>query len=134
MTGIEPGLTGRAEMVVGTRDTAPRVGSGAIAVLATPVMIALIEEAALAAVEARLEPGQQTLGTRLDVSHVAATPVGMTVAATARLVAVEGRSLVFEVEARDAVEVIGTGRHTRVVVTAGRFAAKIAAKAGGARA
>lgn len=126
---LEPGLTGHAEMVVGTRDTAPRVGSGRIAVLATPVMIGLIEEAALAAVEHLLPEGKQSLGTRLDVSHLAATPVGMKVRAEARLVAVDGRRLTFEVRASDEVDLISEGHHDRVVVTAERFEARNAEKA-----
>ena len=101
MDDLKPGRTGRAEMIVGTNDTAPRVGSGKIAVLATPVMINLIEEAALDAVEAALPEGKQSLGTHLDVTHIAATPVGMKVTATAELVAVDGRKLTFRVEARD---------------------------------
>src|SRR5437764_5943633 len=88
---IVPGLTGTAEIVVGPEHTAPFVGSGRIAVLATPVMINLIEAAALNAVEHFLPPGQQSLGIHLDVSHVAATPVGLQVTATAEVVRVEGR-------------------------------------------
>ena len=129
MDAVEPGLTGRAEMIVGTRDTAPRVGSGRIAVLATPVMIGLIEEAALAAVEHVLPAGKQSLGTRLDVSHLAATPVGMKVVAEAKLVEVDGRRLVFAVTARDEVDLISEGHHERVVVTAERFEARNAEKA-----
>lgn len=131
MDDLKPGLTGTAEMVVGTRDTAPRVGSGRIAVLATPVMISLIEEAALACVEDHLPEGRQSLGTHLDVSHIAATPIGMTVTATAELTAVEGRKLTFRVEARDEQDLIGEGTHARVVVTAASFAERIRAKAGG---
>lgn len=130
---LSPGLTGQATMTVGTRDTAPRVGSGRIAVLATPIMINLIEEAALAAVEQHLEPGQQSLGTRLDVSHIAATPVGMTVTATAELVSVDGRALSFRVEARDERDLIGEGTHDRVVVTAEKFEARVAEKAKAAK-
>jgi len=130
---LSPGLTGHASMTVGTRDTAPRVGSGRIAVLATPIMINLIEEAALAAVEQHLEPGQQSLGTRLEVTHIAATPVGMSVTATAELVAVDGRSLSFRVEARDERDLIGEGTHDRVVVTAEKFEARVAEKAKAAK-
>ena len=108
-------------MVVGEAHTAPRVGSGRVRVLATPVMINLMEAAALAAVEALLPDGHQSLGIRLDVTHHAATPVGMRVQATARLAAVEGRTLHFEVEARDERETIGEGRHERVVVNVARF-------------
>jgi len=81
---IEVGLTGATEIVVGTRDTAPHVGSGKIKVLATPVMVSLMEEAALNAVEGHLPPGFQTVGTRLDITHVAATPVGLLPAAADR--------------------------------------------------
>ena len=129
---LTPGLTGTAEMVVGTNDTAPRVGSGRIAVLATPVMINLIEEAALAAVEDRLPEGKQSLGTHLDVSHLAATPTGMKVTATAELIAVDGRKLTFKVSARDGRDLIGEGHHHRVVVTAESFSRRIAEKAAGA--
>ena len=125
MEQVKPGLTGTAEMTVGTNDTAPRVGSGAIFVLATPVMINLMEEAALDAVEHLLSEDKQSLGTHLDVSHVAATPIGMKVTALAKLVKVEGRKLVFDVSASDEIEEIGSGRHQRVVVAAGKFEARI---------
>ncbi len=125
MDKIEPGLTGHAEMVVGTSDTAPRIGSGHIPVLATPKMITLIEEAALAAVEHLLPEGKQSLGTHLDVTHIAATPVGMTVKAEAKLIEVEGRKLLFAVEARDEMDLIGEGRHERVVVTASSFQKRV---------
>ena len=129
MDALQPGLTGRAEMVVGTRDTAPRVGSGRIAVLATPVMIGLIEEAALAAIEHLLPEGRQSLGTHIGVSHLAATPVGMRVTAEARLVEIDGRRLAFEVRASDEADLISEGRHERVLVTAERFEARNAEKA-----
>ncbi len=129
MDKIEPGLTGTADMVVGTSDTAPRVGSGRIAVLATPKMINLMEEAALAAVEHLLPDGKQSLGTHIDVSHVAATPVGMKVTAEAELTAVDGRKLTFFIRARDEMDVIGEGRHERVVVTASSFQARVTEKA-----
>ena len=129
MEKIEVGLTGRAEMVVGTNDTAPRVGSGRVAVLATPTMINLIEEAALSAVEHLLPRGKQSLGTHVDVSHVAATPVGMRVTAEVELIAVDGRKLSFAVRARDEIDVISEGRHERVVVTAASFQARIDEKA-----
>ena len=126
---LRPGLTGCAEMVVGTNDTAPRVGSGSIAVLATPVMINLLEEAALAAMEHLLPAGKQSLGTRMEISHLAATPIGMKVTAAAELLAVDGRKLLFSVRAHDALDLIGEGRHERVVVTAASFQARIDQKA-----
>lgn len=125
---LRTGLEGRAELVVSEAHTAPEIGSGRIHVLATPVMINLIEAAALDAVEALLPNGHQSLGTRLDVTHVAATPVGMRAMATARVVAVEGRKITFRVEARDEVDLIGEGTHERVVVNVARFDQRIAAK------
>ena len=129
MQDIQPGTVGHAEMVVGTNDTAPRVGTGRIAVLATPVMINLMEEAALAAVEHLLPEGRQSLGTRIDVTHIAATPIGMKVTATAKVVAVDGRKVLLEISARDEVDLIGEGRHDRVVVTVANFQSRIDAKA-----
>ena len=91
LSRIVPGLSGSAETVVKPDQTAPFVGSGRIDVLATPVMINLIEAAALAAIEHLLPHGYQSLGTRLDVRHIAATPVGMKVVAVATVAKVEGR-------------------------------------------
>lgn len=125
---LQPGREGSAALVVGEEHTAPRVGSGKVRVLATPVMINLMEAAALDAVEALLPPGHQSLGTRLDVTHTAATPVGMRVEATARLVAVEGRKLRFAVSARDEREAIGEGTHDRVVVNVSRFDERVQKK------
>jgi predicted thioesterase len=121
LSAIQPGLTGAADLVVGLEHTAPRIGSGRIAVLATPVMINLIEAAALAAVEHLLPEGHQSLGIHLDVRHFAATPVGLRIAAAAKVVAVEGRTITFRVEARDEREPIGDGLHQRVVVNVARF-------------
>ncbi|MHB8667284.1 MAG: thioesterase family protein [Burkholderiales bacterium] len=129
VSGLHIGLKGRAELVVGEQHTAPKVGSGRVHVLATPVMISLIEAAALAAVEHLLPPGQQSLGTRLDVSHFAATPVGMRVSAEAELIKIDGRLLTFRVAAADAIEPIGEGTHQRVVVTLDRFDQRVQKKA-----
>jgi fluoroacetyl-CoA thioesterase len=122
------GLEGTADLLVGPEHTAPRVGSGLVAVLATPVMINVIEAAALAAVEQLLPAGHQSLGIHLDVRHFAATPVGMRVRATAELTAVDGRTLTFRVEARDEKETIGDGTHQRVVVNVARFDQRVQAK------
>ena len=126
---LKTGLTGAAEILVGTRDTAPHVGSGKIKVLATPVMVGLMEEAALNAVEGLLPPGHQTVGTRLDITHVAATPVGLRVSAGAEVVRVEGRRLTFRVWADDEAERIGEGTHERIVVDVSRFDKRAQAKA-----
>jgi len=124
------GRQGTAELIVDDAHTAPRVGSGRVRVLATPVMINLMEAAALDAVEALLPAGHQSLGIKLDVSHHAATPVGMRIVATARLTGVEGRRLRFEVEARDEKETIGGGTHERVVVNVERFDERVQKKLG----
>jgi predicted thioesterase len=97
-------------------------------VLATPVMINLMEAAALDAVEKLLPAGHQSLGIRLDVGHYAATPVGMRVRATAELVKIDGRTLDFRVEARDEKEAIGDGLHQRVVVNVERFDVRVQRK------
>jgi predicted thioesterase len=132
LSRLHPGLEGHAELVVADEHTAPRIGSGRVRVLATPVMINLMEAAALAAAEDLIPAGHQSLGIRLDVRHIAATPVGMRVRATARLTAVEGRTLTFAVEAHDDKDLIGDGTHQRIVVNVERFdqraQAKIAAK------
>jgi predicted thioesterase len=121
LSRIRPGLTGSAELTVAPEHTAPFVGSGRIAVLATPVMINLIEAAALAAIEHLLPAGHQSLGIHLDVRHFAATPVGLRVTASAEVLQVEGRTITFRVDVRDEREAIGGGSHQRVVVSVARF-------------
>ncbi len=125
---LAAGLSGHAELLVGEEHTAPSIGSGRVHVLATPVMINLIEAAALDAIERLLPRGYQSLGTRLDVRHVAATPVGMRVRASAVVTGVEGRGVRFRVEARDEQELIGEGTHERVVVNVARFDERVARK------
>lgn len=125
---IPLGTIGSASLVVGDEHTAPRVGSGQIHVLATPVMINLFEAAALAACEHLLPEGHQSLGTHLDVSHVAATPVGMQATATAEVIGVEGRIIRFRLLARDARDVIGEGTHERVVVNVAKFDLRVREK------
>ena len=132
LSKLRPGLVGAADLRVGVEHTAPSIGSGVIPVLGTPVMINLMEGAALAAVEHLLPVGHQSLGIHLDVRHIAATPIGMRVRATAELTNVEGRTLTFRVEARDETEVIGDGTHQRVVVNVARFDQRAQRKAGGA--
>ena len=127
---LPPGLTGRAELLVGEEHTAPRVGSGLVHVLATPVMINLFEAAALDAVDQHLPAGYQSLGTILNVRHIAATPVGMKVRATAEIIRVEGRTVHLKVKAEDERELIGDGLHERVVVNVEKFSARVAKKTG----
>ena len=125
---VHAGLQGTAELLVADEHTAPRVGSGRVRVLATPVMINLIEAAALAAVERFLPQGFQTLGTRLDVRHIAATPVGMRVRAIAVVESVADRTIRFRVEAHDEKELIGDGMHERVVVNVAKFDQRVQRK------
>ncbi|OGA51905.1 MAG: thioesterase [Betaproteobacteria bacterium RIFCSPLOWO2_12_FULL_62_58] len=127
---LKSGLKGATEIIVGTRDTAPHIGSGKIRVLATPVLVSLMEEAALNAVERLLPEGHQTVGIRLDISHTAATPVGMRVIARAELIKVDGRQLTFRVSAEDEKELIGEGMHERIIVNVARFDKRTQDKAG----
>jgi len=128
LSDLRPGLAGSAELKVAVEHTAPSIGSGLVPVLATPVMINVIEAAALAAVEHLLPAGHQSLGIHLDVRHFAATPIGMRVCATAELVGIDGRTLTFRVEARDDKEPIGDGSQQRVVVNVARFDARVQKK------
>ena len=125
---IEVGMKGRAETVVTPDNTAQAVGSGLVSVFATPYMIALMENAAVNAVQAQLAPDEGTVGTRLDVTHDAATPVGMKVWAEAEVTAVEGRRLTFAVSAYDEAEKIGGGTHERFIIKPERFLSKAQGK------
>lgn len=122
------GLKGRAETTVTPENTAQAVGSGLVPVFATPYMIALMEGAAVNAVQAALAADEGTVGTRLDVTHDAATPIGLKVWAEAELVAVEGRKLTFAVAAYDERERIGGGTHERFVIKPEKFLARAQAK------
>src|SRR5687767_15598701 len=131
LTALQEGLTGAAAIMVGEEHTAPRVGSGRVHVLATPVMINLMEAAALDAIERLLPPGHQSLGTHLNVGHYAATPVGMGLRASAVVIRVDGRTVEFRVEASDDKERVGDGTHTRVVVNVERFDQRVQRKLSG---
>lgn len=125
---ITVGMKGRAETTVTPENTAAAVGSGLVPVFATPAMIALMENAAVNAVQAQLEEGQGTVGTLLNVSHDSATPVGMKVWAEAEVTAVEGRKLTYTVSAYDEAGPIGKGEHQRFIIQADRFLAKAQSK------
>ncbi len=122
---LETGLRGVASLVVGEEQTAAHYGAGGVRVLATPVMIGLMENAAWKAAEAELPEGETTVGTEVHVRHLAATPVGERVEATAELVEIDGRRLVFRVSARDEHRAIGEGTHERVRVGLERFLARV---------
>lgn len=128
LDNIKPKQRASTEILVGSRDTAHHVGSGKIKVLATPVMVMLLEEAALNAVEGLLPEGYQTVGTRLDIKHIAATPVGMRVNAHAEVINVTGRTILFKVWADDECERIGEGEHERVVVELSKFDSRVQQK------
>ena len=128
MEEIVPGLVGEIEMVVREENTARHLGSGNVAVLATPEMIRLMEKAAVAAVDHLLPDGHRTVGVAVNVRHLTATPVGMRVRAQAELTAVEGRKLIFRVAADDEAEKIGEGEHSRVIIDLERFKARVRAK------
>lgn len=130
---VEIGLKGRAETVVTEENVAGAVGSGLAPVFATPCMIALMEQAAAGAVQPCLGPGESSVGTHLDVSHDAATPIGMRVWAEAELTAVQGRRLSFAVTAYDEAGVIGRGVHQRAIVQGDKFLARVQAKLDAAR-
>lgn len=126
-----PGISGTVRIVVTLENTAVQIGSGSVEVLASPEMIRLMEMAAVAVIEPYLPAGVTTVGTHLDVSHLAATPVGMEVTAYAELIAVEGRRLTFRVEANDAEGLIGQGSHQRMLIDLARFNAKMETKRAG---
>jgi predicted thioesterase len=126
--GLCTGLTGEVSITVTDDLTAAALGSGNVNVYSTPAMIALLEAAAIEALKSQLADGQTSVGTSLNVKHLAATPVGMEVRATAVLKEVDGRRLVFEVTASDEVELIGTGTHERFIVDRQRFEERVRTK------
>lgn len=122
--GLNSGLSAQVEKTVSEDDTAVRFGSGGVRVFATPMMIAMMENAALNSVDPYLGEGLATVGLSLNVKHIAATPVGMTVTAKAELLSIEGKKLTFRVEAYDEKEKIGEGTHERYIVELSKFMEK----------
>ncbi len=125
---LEPGLNARVSAIVEQTMTAESHGAQGVNGLATPVMVRLMESAAVKAVASEIASGLTTVGTRLDITHVAPTPVGMRVEARATLLEVEGRLLVFAVSAEDEAGVIGKGTHQRVIVRRQGFAERTEAR------
>jgi predicted thioesterase len=121
MEQLQPGLVGEVEREVTRELTAAHWGSGLVPVLGTPVLVALMEQAAVRALEDHLPEGRTTVGARIDVRHLAPTPVGMRVRVRAELTAFEGRHLHFHIEAWDDDERVGEASHERVVVDEARF-------------
>ena len=125
---METGICGVQTIAVAEQQTAKHLGSGELAVFATPCMIALMENTAYRSVQPQLEPGQGTVGTLLNVKHLAATPVGMEVRCETKLIEIDRKRLVFEVKAFDACGLIGEGMHERFIVDNQRFMQKAEGK------
>ncbi len=128
MSELNPGASAELEHTVTDADTASHWGSGGLPVFSTPSLVGLMEMTAVHALEGTLQPDQTTVGGRIDVRHLAATPVGMQVRARAELIAIEGRKLVFKVQAWDEVELIGEAEHDRFVIDKTKFMTKVKAK------
>jgi len=125
---LQPGLSTEVEIEVTDTKTAAYLGSGSIAVYATPALVALMESAAVHALDGHLPAGQTTVGGQIDVRHLAATPVGVKVRACAELVEVNGRKLTFRIQAWDEAEQIGEATHVRYIVDEDKFMAKVEEK------
>ena len=121
---VEPGLSAEVELVVTDDDTAVALRSGEVPVLGTPRVVAVCEEASVAALAGRLEPGETTVGHTVQLDHVAPTKVGTTIRAEATLLKVNGRRLTFSVSVSDARGLVAAGKVTRVIVDAERFMEK----------
>jgi fluoroacetyl-CoA thioesterase len=128
-SSIVVGLTGEAVTQVVPELTARHLGTGTVSVFSTPEMVRLMERAAVNALAPHLTPGQQSVGTMVNVKHLAATPLGATVTAHAELISVEGRRLLFRVSAHDGTDLIGEGTHERALIDLARFQARMDAKA-----
>ena len=125
---IELGIKGRQETTVTAANIATNVGSGKVMVFATPMMISLIEKAAVLSIEPYLEPGQSSVGTYINVSHCSATPLGMTVWAETEVTEIDRRRVTFSVKAYDERGLIGEGTHERFIIDIEKFQAKAESK------
>ncbi|EPR14372.1 thioesterase family protein [Ruminiclostridium papyrosolvens] len=125
---LEVGITGSAQVLVSEANTAKTMGSGSLDVFATPAMIALMEKAASLAVQNYIDEDSSTVGTMINIKHIAATPVGMNVTARAELAEIDGKRLVFTVEAFDGKAKIGEGQHERFIINAQKFIARANSK------
>lgn len=128
MKTIECGIKGTAEIKVSASELAANVGSGSLDVFATPAMIMLMEKAACICLADYLENDETTVGTAMNVQHISATPLGMTVSAEALLTEINGREFTFTVTACDEAEKIGEGVHKRFLVYGEKFMAKTNSK------
>ena len=121
---VEIGIKGRQETTVTTANIATNVGSGKVKVFATPMMVSLIEKAAVLSIEPCLEEGQSSVGTHINVSHCAATPMGMKVWAETEVIEVDRRRVTFSVKVFDERGIIGEGTHERFIIDIEKFQAK----------
>lgn len=128
---LKIGMKAKMEITVQESETAASYGSGGVSVYATPAMIGLLENTSLNAVDPFLPEGYATVGTHLDVRHLAATPVGMKVTATAELIEIDRKKLVFRVEAFDEKDKIGEGTHSRFIIEKEKFLKMTQEKASG---
>jgi len=128
MSELTPGLKAETKITVTEADTAARWGSGLVPVYSTPALVGQMENTAVVALTDHLPIGQTTVGGRIDIRHLAPTPVGMKVRTVAELVEVAGRKLVFKIEAWDAVEKIGEATHERFIIDEAKFMARVQAK------
>ena len=127
---LEKGIKGKLESIVTKENTAKAMGSGELEVYATPAMIALMEETAYKSVASELEAGSGSVGTFMNVKHVAASPVGTEITCQSELESVEGRKLTFKVEAYDETGLIGEGIHERFIIVNNKFQEKADSKLG----
>ena len=125
---LKPGIKACKEIIVTKELCADAWGSGGLPVYATPAMIALMENTAWASVEPCMEEGRSTVGTKLDVSHLSASPVGARITCESELIEAEGRRLVFRVKASDDAGLIGEGMHERFIINTEKFMARTAEK------
>ena len=125
---LRPGLSAEVKRSVSATETAAHLGSGSLAVYATPALVALMENAAVRALEGHLPAGHTTVGGKIEVRHLAATPIRMKVRAHAQLVEVQGRKLTFHIQAWDEVEQIGEAEHVRFLIEGETFMEKVKTK------
>lgn len=134
---VQPGLRGEARLVVAEEHTAQHLGSGSVKVLATPQMVLLMERAGVEAVDHLLPKGYRTVGAHLNVRHLAPTPIGFEIAATAELIEVQRRRLTFHVQVHELVrnqesstgQLVGDGTHQRAIINVERFSDRVAQRA-----
>lgn len=122
---LQVGMTGESQVTVTSDLTAKKMGSGSLLVYSTPAMIALMEAAAVNAIDPYLETGQTTVGIQIEVRHISASPIGENVRAEAEIIGVEGKRIIFAVRAWDEQEMIGEGSHTRYLIDEEKFMERV---------